>query len=224
MSIVGISVDYAATGLGHTDRVPSRVCLARDGEIIYDTLIAVPNLEDTMEAYTQIDPEALRAAETTLDQATEAARALLGATDVLVGASTARAVRALGLVHGEQFNRIVDLVERTRTWNRRFQHWNYYSLQKIAHVCGISEQPKNARDRALCAARVFHVLSVECSISDIKMNLQAKQYARQFPPEITAKPVSRVCTHAYNADLCFCGQPTLSERRVIVELLRTEAS
>ena len=63
MSIVGISVDYAATGLGHTDRVPSRVCLARDGEIIYDTLIAVPNLEDTMEAYTQIDPEALRAAE-----------------------------------------------------------------------------------------------------------------------------------------------------------------
>ena len=226
MSIVGLSVDYAATGLGHTDRAPSRVCLARDGAIVYDSLVAVPTLEDSMEEYTQISECDLRAAETTLEMAAESVQALLGPTDVLVGASTARAVRALGLVHGKHFNRIVDLVERTRTWNRRFGHWNYYSLPKIAYVCGITQAPKNARDRADAAARVLHKLSSGTLVSDVKMQLQTKQYARQFPPEIASKPETtcRVCTHAYNAELCFCGQPTLSDRRAIAEPPRTEAS
>jgi hypothetical protein len=226
MSIVGLCVDYAATGLGHTDRAPSRVCLARDGAIVYDSLIAVPTLEDAMEEYTQIKESDLRAATTTLAEASETVCAILSPTDVLVGASTARAVRALGLVHGAHFNRIVDLVERTRTWNRRFGHWNYYSLQKIAYVCGITERPKNARERADAAARVYHALSTRILVSDVKMQLQAKQYARQFPPEIAAKPEAscRVCTHAYNAELCFCGQPTLSDRRAIAEPPRTEAS
>ena len=226
MSIVGLSVDYAATGLGHTDRAPSRVCISRDGMIVYDSLIAVPTLEDAMEEHTQIKESDLRAATTTLAEVAETVRAILGPTDVLVGASTVRAVRALELVHGAHFNYIVDLVERTRTWNRRFGHWNYYSLQKIAYVCGITVVPKNARERAETAERVFRKLSSGTLISDVKMQLQTKQYARQFPPEIAAKPetAGRVCTHAYNAELCFCGQPTLSDRRAIAEPPRTEAS
>ena len=226
MSVVGVCVDFAATGIGHTDRAPSRVCLARDGAILYDSLIAVPELVDPMEEYTQIKESDLRAAKTSLEDAAVTVRAILSPTDVLVGASTARAVRALGLVHGVHFNRIVDLVERTRTWNRRFGHWNYYSLQKIAYVCGITERPKNARERADAASRVFYSLSTRMLISDVKMQLQTKQYARQFPPEIAAKPETscRVCTHAYNADLCFCGQPTLSDRLATAEPPRTGAS
>jgi hypothetical protein len=226
MSIVGLSVDYAATGTGHTDRAPSRVCISRDGAVVYDSLVAVPTLEDSMEEYTQIKECDLRAAQTTLEEASTAVKAVLCPTDVLVGASTARAARALGLVHGAHFIRIVDLVERTRTWNRRFGHWNYYSLAKIAYVCGITDIPRNARDRADTAVRVFLKFSTDTPISDVKMQLQAKQYARQFPPEISAKPETscRVCTHAYNAELCFCGQPTLSDRRAIAEPPHTEAS
>jgi hypothetical protein len=71
---------------------------------------------------------------------------------------------------------------------------------------------------------VLAVLSTDGAVAKAKAQLQLKQYARQFPPEITAKPDVRVCTHAYNAEMCFCGQPTLSERRVSVVLERTEAS
>ena len=222
--VVGISIDYAATGLGHMDRAPSRVCLARDGLVVYDSLVAVPNLEDPMEAYTQISAEELAAAVSTLDEVTDAVRALLSATDVIVGTAMVRTVRALGLVHGTHFNRLVDLVERTRTWNRKFEHWNYYSLSKIAHVAGIAARPCNARDRAECAVSVLAALSPDGAVAKAKAQLQTKQYARQFPPEITAKPDMRVCTHAYNAEMCFCGQPTLSERRVSVAPERTEAS
>ena len=243
MSVVGISVDYAATGTGHMDRAPSRVCLARDGVVVLDILVAVPDLVDAMEAYTSIATETLREATTTLEDtiatvhSTLIAIGAVGAVGavgqsgpqgpansvVLVGASMHRTVRVLGLVHGTHFNRIVDLVERTRTWNMRFGHWNYYSLQKIAYVCGI-EVKQSALDRALCAVSVSDALATESAVADVKMQLQTKQYARQFPAEITAKPETTVCTHAYNTELCFCGQPTLSDRRAKAAQPRIAAS
>ena len=243
MSVVGISVDYAATGTGHMDRAPSRVCLARDGVVVLDILVAVPDLVDAMEAYTSIATETLRGATTTLEDtiatvhSTLIAIGAVGAVGavgpsgpqgpsnsvVLVGASMHRTVRVLGLVHGTHFNRIVDLVERTRTWNMRFGHWNYYSLQKIAYVCGI-EVKQSALDRALCAVSVSDALATESAVADVKMQLQTKQYARQFPAEITAKPETTVCTHAYNTELCFCGQPTLSDRRAKAAQPRIAAS
>ena len=246
MSVVGLSVDYAATGTGHMDRAPSRVCLARDGVVVLDILVAVPDLVDAMEAYTSIATETLREATTTLEDtiatvhSTLIASGAVGPTGavgavgpsgpsgpsnsvVLVGASMHRTVRVLGLVHGTHFNRIVDLVERTRTWNMRFGHWNYYSLQKIAYVCGI-EVKQSALDRALCAVSVSDALATESAVADVKMQLQTKQYARQFPAEITAKPETTVCTHAYNTELCFCGQPTLSDRRAKAAQPRIAAS
>ena len=246
MSVVGISVDYAATGTGHMDRAPSRVCLARDGVVVLDILVAVPDLVDAMEAYTSIATETLREATTTLEDTIATVHSTLiaigavgpsgavGAVGqsgpqgpansvVLVGASMHRTVRVLGLVHGTHFNRIVDLVERTRTWNMRFGHWNYYSLQKIAYVCGI-EVKQSALDRALCAVSVSDALATESAVADVKMQLQTKQYARQFPAEITAKPETTVCTHAYNTELCFCGQPTLSDRRAKAAQPRIAAS
>lgn len=257
MTVVGISVDYAATGNGHMDRAPSRVCLARDGVVVLDILVAVPDLVDAMEAYTSIATETLREATTTLEETIATVHSTLiaigGATAtngtagpagpvgagpggagpggptgpsnsvVLVGASMHRTVRVLGLLHGTHFNRIVDLVERTRTWNMRFGHWNYYSLQKIAYVCGI-EVKQSALDRALCAVRVSEALASESAVADVKMQLQTKQYARQFPAEITAKPETTVCTHAYNTELCFCGQPTLSDRRAKAAQPRIAAS
>ena len=246
MSVVGISVDYAATGTGHMDRAPSRVCLARDGVVVLDILVAVPDLVDAMEAYTSIATETLREATTTLEDTIATVHSTLiaigaggpsgavGAVGpsgpqgpansvVLVGASMHRTVRVLGLVHGTHFNRIVDLVERTRTWNMRFGHWNYYSLQKIAYVCGI-EVKQSALDRAMCAVSVSDALATESAVADVKMQLQTKQYARQFPAEITAKPETTVCTHAYNTELCFCGQPTLSDRRAKAAPPRTAAS
>lgn len=240
--VVGISVDYAATGTGHMDRAPSRVCLARDGAAILDILVSVPSLVDAMEAYTSIETETLRAATTTLEETIASVHSALGALVtqgcqgcqgaagaavsndvVLVGTSMHRTVRVLGLVHGTHFNRIVDLVERTRTWNMRFGHWNYYSLQKIAYVCGVEIKP-SALDRALSAVLVSETLVSESAVADVKMQLQTKQYARQFPAEITAKPETTVCTHAYNTELCFCGQPTLSDRRAKAAPPRTAAS
>ena len=221
--VVGLSVDYAATGTGHMDRAPSRVCLVRDGAVVFDSLIVVPGLVDAMEAYTTITTDDLRAAVATLDETIAAVHALLSPVEVLVGTSMHRTARVLGLVHGAHYGRVVDLVERTRTWNARFGHWNYYSLNKIAYVCGI-EIKSNARDRATCAVKVFDALAAESAVSDAKAQLQIKQYARQFPSEITAKADTTVCTHAYNTDLCFCGQPTLSDRRAKIAQSRTAAS
>jgi hypothetical protein len=236
---VGISVDYAATGTGHMDRAPSRVCLARNGAAILDILVAVPGLVDAMEAYTSIETETLRAATTTLEETIALVHSTLVAIGaegaegagsagsaggvVLVGTSMHRTVRVLGLVNATHFSRFVDLVERTHTWNMRFGHWNYYSLQKIAHVCGVEIKP-SALDRALSAVLVSETLVSESAVADVKMQLQTKQYARQFPAEITAKPETTVCTHAYNTELCFCGQPTLSDRRAKAAPPRTAAS
>jgi hypothetical protein len=220
---VSISVDYAATGKGHMDRAPSRVCVAREGGVVFDSLVVVPDLFDSMEAYTSISIDVLRCATETMEDVTRAVHALLSPDDVIVGTSMQRTARALGLVHGVHFCRVVDLVERTRTWNMRFGHWNYYSLPKIAHVCGF-DAPSTAHGRAECALLVHGALSSESAVADAKMMLQVKQYARQFPAEITAKPETGVCTHAYNAELCFCGQTNLSDRRAKTAQSRTPSS
>jgi hypothetical protein len=221
--LVAISVDYAATGTGHMDRAPSRICLAREGGVVFDSLVMVPNLFDAMEVYTDITTETLRCATDTAEDVKSAVHALLSPDDVIVGTSMHRTTRVLGLVHGVHFSRVVDLVERTRTWNARFGHWNYYSLPKIAHVCGV-DAPSTARARAECAILVHDMLVVDSDAARVRSQLQSKQYARQFPPVITAKPETSVCTHAYNVDLCFCGQPTLSDHRAKVAQARTEAS
>lgn len=214
-TVVSLNVDYAANGPGHLDRAVCRVTLATAGAIVHDLVVRVPALLDPMTVYTGLVAEDFETA-VDLETAIERTRKELEArTDVmLVGHGLARAARAMELTMGKEYRVGVDLIEQLRTWNRRFEHWNYYALPKICFVAG-AENPRNSRDRALAMLAVYEYLVCgPFMLSSVKQRLQQLQYGRGFPSEVAAKPEAPagVCVWAYREDLCVCGQTTLASR------------
>ncbi len=214
LTLVALNVDYAATGPGHLDRAPCRVTLATAASVLADTVLRVEGLRDAMTGYTALAREEVEAATATLDDACAAAHAALAARQpvLLVGHGLARAARCLKLQKGQHYAAAVDVVEMLRTWNRRFGHWNYYALPKVAFVLGAAEPPRDSSERALALLAVYERLaSRPGAVDECKAELQRHQYARTFPPGVGAKPPAPpgVCVWAYNAAECTCGQPLL---------------
>jgi hypothetical protein len=211
-TVVSLNVDYAANGPGHLDRAVCRVTLATAGAVVHDLVVRVPALRDPITAYTGLVAEDFETA-VELETAIEMTRRELEArTDVLlIGHGLARAARAMQLSAGKEYRVGVDLIEQLRTWNRRFEHWNYYALPKICFVTGAGV-PRDSRDRALAMLAVYeYLVGGPFMLSGVKQRLQQLQYGRGFPPAVAAKPEAPegVCVWAYRDDLCVCGQPTL---------------
>jgi hypothetical protein len=226
--IVSLTVDYAATGPGHLDRAACRVSMAvqpateREPALALDVVVAVEPLHDPMSAYTALTREAIaggepRAAAVARVRGLLATLAAAYPSDerVLVGHGLARAASQLGLedVLRAERTSAVDVVELTRTWNRRFEHWNFYALPRLCHVLlGASAAPANSAERAIALAAVYaRLAAAPGAVSAARARLQRLQYARGFPPAVVQKPVppAGVCVWAYDEDACTCGQASL---------------
>jgi hypothetical protein len=168
-----------------------------------------------MTGYTALAADELGATATPLDEAVEAVHALLAARlpVLLLGHSFGRSARSVRLQRGAHYAVGVDVVELLRTWNKRFGHWNFFALPKIAFVLGVAP-PRDSAGRALALLDVYEKLLERPDVVGVcKAELQRMQYARGFPPEVADKPPTPpgVCVSAYNASECTCGQPLLGK-------------
>jgi hypothetical protein len=207
-SVIAINVDYAATGHGHLDRAPCRVTIVKGGELIMDLLIKVDPLYSAMSSYTGVSADDI-AAGVTMDVAVAQVHAACIGDALFVGHSLARICSLFKLPHESHY---VDVTELTRTWNRRFEHWNFYSLAKICYaVFGDAVQPIDSIERAVKLFAIYSfAFSDEFALAALKGRLQKLQYGKQFPASVTSKPaITDVCVWAYNAEECTCDQPSL---------------
>ncbi len=223
-AIVSLNVDYAATGPGHLDRAPCRVSMAvllpEGPRLALDVVVRVEPLYDAMTPYTALSAESIRDG-APLEDAIGKVHALLAAlhggavdpTATVVGHGLNRAAAHMRLLGRTHFAAGVDVVELTRTWNQRFEHWNFYALPKIAHVVlGDAAPPADSAQRAVALVAVYsRLIARPYASADAKANLQRLQYTRGFPRAIAEKPPAPagVCVWAYNEDECVCDQPTL---------------
>lgn len=214
---VAVNVDYAATGQGHLDRSPCRISVVTRDVTLIDVLVSVEPLHSAMTPYTGVTADEIRASGVPLADAVAAVHAALtticGGRAVLVGYNTTKLCGWLRLERGVHYSTVVDVVELTRTWNRRFGHWNFYSLSKICYAIFGEEaaMPDSlARATAIYDAYAF-TLSAPFAVADLRKKLQKLQYGKEFPACLTSKPVmcDSVCVWAYNDGECICGQPTL---------------
>jgi hypothetical protein len=207
-SVIAINVDYAATGQGHLDRAPCRVTIVKGGEVIMDLLINVDPLHSAMSPYTGVSSDDI-ATGVPMEVAIAQVHAACVGDALFVGHSLARICTLFKLPHESHY---VDVIELTRTWNRRFDHWNFYSLAKICYaVFGDVVPPVDSIERAV---KLFAIHSFAFSdgfaLAELKGRLQKLQYGKQFPASVTSKPaITDVCVWAYNADECTCDQPSL---------------
>ena len=212
-TVVALNVDYAATGRGHRDRAPCRVSLTTGAIVLVDAVLAVPGLYDTLAGYTQLSTAEVDGGND-LALTAELVRAELQKAGkvMLVGHGLMRAMRSMQLVRGTHYESALDIVDFLKTWNRRFGHWNYYALPKIAHVLGVPSPPKNSLERAHALLRVYEQLVCDSlAPSRCTAELQRMQYGKLFPTEVASKPdtPTTVCVWAYDESNCFCGQPLL---------------
>ena len=215
--VVSLNVDYAATGKGHLDRAPCRVSLATGEIALVDAVLAVPGLYDTLAGYTQVSALDVATGKD-LGETAALVRAELEKQGkvMLVGHGLMRAIRSMQLVRGTHYESALDLVDFLKTWNRRFGHWNYYALPKIAHVLSLPSPPRNSLERAHTLLRVYELLvSDSLAPSRCTAELQRMQYGKLFPAEVASKPdaPTSVCVWAYDATNCFCGQPLLGSKQ-----------
>ena len=215
---VAVNVDYAATGQGHLDRYPCRISVVTNDATLVDVLVSVEPLHSAMTPYTGVTAEEIRAAGVPLADAVAAVHAALtaaacGGRVVLVGYNTTKLCGWLSLERGVHYSTAVDLVELTRTWNRRFGHWNFYSLAKICYaIFGEEAAMPNSLARATSLYDVYALaFSAPFAVADLRKKLQKLQYGKEFPDCLTSKPVvcDSVCVWAYNDGECICDQPTL---------------
>jgi hypothetical protein len=169
-----------------------------------------------MTPYTGVTAEEIRATGVPLADVVAAVHAALtavGGQAVLVGYNAAKTCTLLRLERGVHYATVVDVVELTRTWNRRFGHWNFYSLPKICYaIFGDGVVMPHSLARATALYDVYaHAHSASYAVADLRKKLQKLQYGKEFPDRITAKPdvCDSVCVWAYNDGECTCGQPTL---------------
>jgi hypothetical protein len=216
-STVAVNIDYAATGQGHLDRLPCRISVVTKEATLVDVLISVEPLHSAMTPYTGVTAEEIRADGVPLADAVDAVHAALtavcGGRVVLVGYNTTKVCGWLRLERGVHYSTVVDVVELTRTWNRRFGHWNFYSLPKICYAMfGEETAMPNSLARATSLHKVYTLaLSTPLAVADLRKKLQKLQYGKEFPDRLTTKPVvcDSVCVWAYNDVECICDQPTL---------------
>ena len=214
---VAVNVDYAATGRGHLDRYPCRVSVVAKDVTLVDVLVSVDPLHSAMTPYTGLTVDEIQAAGVPLADAVAAVHAALatvcGGRAVLVGYNTAKLCGWLKLERGVHYSALVDVVELTRTWNRRFGHWNFYSLAKICYaIFGEEAAMPHSLARATSLYDVYALaFSAPFAVADLRKKLQKLQYGKEFPDCITAKPATcdSVCVWAYNDGECICDQPTL---------------
>ena len=217
--VVAVNVDYAATGNGHLDRSPCRITAVTAGStVLLDVLVAVEPLHSAMTPYTGLTAEELRATGVPLDDAVAAIQTALATTcggrAVLVGYNTTKICGWLRLECGTHYASLVDVVELTRTWNRRFGHWNFYSLSKVCFAIfgEAAATLPNSLARATALYDIYTLaFSAPFALTDVRKRLQKLQYGKEFPASLTTKPpiCDSVCVWAYNDDECFCRQPTL---------------
>ena len=216
-TVVALNVDYAATGRGHLDRAPCRVTLSTGEVALVDAVLAVPGLYDTLAGYTQLSAEEVDAGSELAETAAKVREELVKAGKVmLVGHGLMRAMRSMQLVRGTHYESALDLVDFLKTWNRRFGHWNYYALPKIAHVLSLPSPPRNSPERAHTLLRAYEQLVAD-SLAPARCTaeLQRMQYGKLFPREVASKPdaPTSVCVWAYDESNCFCGQPLLGGKQ-----------
>jgi hypothetical protein len=177
--------------------------------------VSVEPLHSAMTPYTGVTAEAIRAGVPLADAvaAVHAALTAYGGRAVLVGYNATKLCGWLMLERGVHYSTVVDVVDLTRAWNRRFGHWNFYSLSKICYA--IFDEVADLPDSLARATALYDVyaraFSAPYAVADLRKKLQKLQYGKEFPACLTSKPVmcDSVCVWAYNDGECICDQPTL---------------
>lgn len=220
---ISIDVEAAATGYGHSDREPCWIAIVdKDGNERLNQVVQVPNMVSPMTAITGLTTEQIQNGIPLEDALAEVYALLksLGTDVVLVGQRPQGDIQWLKLEEGVHFAYYIDLAESFRSWNKKYNRWNYYSLAKEAFALLNVQMHGHESHSPLVDAQVSMRLYNEfvCQPKRLKKaveKLHRMTIYRGFPEELMAANQTRnidgVCGYAFDPSLCVCGQPTLRE-------------
>ena len=133
---------------------------------------------------------------------------------MLVGQSIYHDVAWLGLEEGVDFKETVNIEESFKSWNRKYDDWNYFSLRHEAYgLLGIvmNQDSHDPAEDARVAMKLFtRFIKGGRDTSAASRKLREMRYKNKFPASTNkgSHVIDGVCGAAFNPKKCICGQPT----------------
>jgi RNA exonuclease 4 len=135
---LSIDVECVATGYGHNDRAPCWIAIVNEtGSVLFDGKINVGEMVSPLTEVTGVTREMLNAEGQTQDAVFQKVRSYLHERVVLVGQAIGNDIEWLGLEKGVHYSRTIDLAEEFKSWNKKYQRHDRFSLAQAAFgLCG----------------------------------------------------------------------------------------
>lgn len=218
---ISIDVEAAATGYGHSDREPCWIAVVDvQGTELLNIVVDVPQLVSPMTSITGLTTEQIRAGIPLADALHRVHTLLcsLGPNVVLVGQSPEGDIKWLQLRQGVHYAQQIDLAEKFRSWNAKYNSWNYFSLAKEAFALLNVRMHGNESHSPLVDAQISMRLYTEFVREPERLKkaiakLHRMTIYRRFPRELMAgnqnRNIDGVCGYAFDPQKCTCNQPTL---------------
>jgi hypothetical protein len=223
-TFVSIDVEAAAIGKTHAycDRAPCWVAIVdSEGNELLNLVIDVPNLVSPLTKVTGVTAAEIHDG-VPLDDALKQVHDLLCglSTNVtVVGQSVQGDIDWLQLEMGVHYTRVMDLSEAFKSWNSKYQNYNFYSLGKEAYALLGVRMHGEAKHSPVVDAKISmrlyneHVANPD-KLKAAKSKLDTMTRRKQFPRELMAafmsnRTIDGCCGYGFNPDKCICGAPTL---------------
>jgi len=215
MPIMSVDVECVATGYGHNDHSVCRIAVVDEDERVLLNEYVKP--EGRIASYLTLitgvregDLDNAKSLKTVLTQV----YALLSPDVTLVGQSIAGDIEWLHLVKGVHYKNAIDLAEVFATYNHRYKHMSYFSLQHEANTLlggmgMIAAGPHNPATDAIASIRLYKKYCVESPhlLASAKQQLLQNRPPPNFRKQYNYR-YEGVCLAAFFPEKCTCGQPT----------------
>ena len=131
--VIAINVEYVATGPKHTDRAVGLIALADEMERTFLNIYVKP--DDPVFSYLTPHSSLTKAQldeGISLDDASDLIRKYLPTRCRLVGFNTLQAATCAGLRSGVDYEQAVDLKQRYRMWNAKYNEYSIFAREHLA--------------------------------------------------------------------------------------------
>lgn len=172
-------VRSVATGTEIHDRSICHVCIAdSQGNLVHEVYIEPePQLQNTLEPISGIREEDLAKC-VPKDVAKREIWKLLDPDCILVGPQIARHIRSLELCQYVHYKNYVDLASLFRSWNRRRERWNWYTMEQVAYAAAI-----DAPHECKMMSMLFDKFAKDADRrQELKQTLNHLRYTHALPP------------------------------------------
>eukprot|EP00455_Lapot_gusevi_P027790 TRINITY_DN2951_c0_g1_i1.p1 TRINITY_DN2951_c0_g1~~TRINITY_DN2951_c0_g1_i1.p1 ORF type:complete len:219 (+),score=4.98 TRINITY_DN2951_c0_g1_i1:74-730(+) len=206
---IAVDVECAASGRGHNDRVPCWVAAVDENyNTLLDIVIKCDNVFSPMTSITGLTLEEINNG-VPLDEAIDRLRSICGPDVVFVGQRVSSDINWMQLRQGVDYQSIIDLAEEFRTFNSRFNRYDYASLRQLAYVLldqNIQEAAHSPVTDSVVSMRLFNEhAKIPYQLEVAKQKILTMRKSGLIPRYPRAQEAD-VCSSAFNPNECFCGQ------------------